>query len=246
VARGSGTPWDSSRLEEYLRDSPAYLEMRRVILQMRNEDEAPVRSLLLTSSRGGEGKTTSTILLGAAAAAEDPRNPVLAVDLDLRRGGLGRMLGMGTKVPGVMEALESRRIEETWFQNTCVPNLKVMPLGSIPAPRNDLLTFENLSWFLPELTRRYGFVILDSPPNLPVPDPLIIGQLVDAVMLVIKAGSTPRHMVERSVELQKQFTGNVRGILMNNVNEMMPYYYSHRYYRYTKDGGRTRKQQRSG
>ncbi len=75
-------------------------------------------------------------------------------------------------------------------------------------------------------------MILDSAPNVPVPDALIIGQLVDAVMIVLKAGSTPRHMVERGVELQKQFTGNLRGLLMNNVEETMPYYYSHRYYGY--------------
>ena len=142
--------------------------------------------------------------------------------------------------------MESRRIEEGFFHKTSIPNLRVMTLGCEPAPRNDLLTFESLSWFLPELTRRHGFVVIDSPPNLPVPDPLIIGQLVDAVVIVIKAGGTPRSMVERAVELQKQFTGNVRGLLMNNVNEMMPYYYNYRYYRYSTRGHRASGRDRSG
>ncbi|MBD3161502.1 MAG: hypothetical protein GF346_04760 [Candidatus Eisenbacteria bacterium] len=245
AGKDGSVTWTGTRLADFLHDTPAYLEMRRVILQMRSEEESPVRSLLVTSTRGGEGKTTSSILLGATAAAEEPRTPVLLVDLDLRRGSLGKMLNVDPSSPGVIQALESQRIEESWFLKTGIPNLRLLSLGSAPAPRNDLLTFEGLSWFLPELTRRYGFVVIDSPPNLPVPDPLIIGQLVDAVVLVIKAGGTPRHMVERSVELQKQFTGNVRGILMNNVNELMPYYYNYRYYRYASVGGKGRRKEPS-
>ncbi len=237
-SRGGRTVWTQARMEAYLHDSPGYQEIRRIMLEIRGEDEQPIRSLLVTSTRGGEGKTTSCILLGATAAAEEPRLPVLLVDLDFRRASLGRSLGIPEDGPGVIQTLERRRIEEAVFRKTMLPNLHLLTLGAAPAPRNDLLTFENLSWLLPELTRRYGLVIIDSPPNLPVPDPLIIGQLVDAVILVIKAGATPRHMVERGVELQKQFTGNVRGILMNNVDESMPYYYHYRHYGYPYYGTR--------
>lgn len=224
--------WTPARIEAFLQDSPAYQELRRVIFQMRNDEETVVRSLLVTSARGSEGKTTTSILLAAAAAAEEPKTPTLLVDLDLRRGSLGRALGLPDDTPGVIQALEGHRIEESWFQRTSLPNLRVLALGGQAGARNDLLTFEKLSWLLPELTRRFGLVLLDSPPNLPVPDPLIIGQLVDAVLMVVKAGNTPRHMVERAIEMQKQFTGNLRGILMNNVDEAMPYYYGYRYYHY--------------
>jgi capsular exopolysaccharide synthesis family protein len=224
--------WTPGRLEEFLHDSPAYQELRRVSLELRNDEESPVRSLLVTSARGGEGKTTISLLLAAVAASEEPRVPVLVVDLDFRRGSLGRLLDIKGDTPGVSQALEFRRIEEGMFLKTSLPNLHVLPLGGEAGPRNDLLTFESLSWLLPELTRRYGLVVIDSPPNVPVPDALIIGQLVDAVFIVVKAGSTSRQLIERGVELQKQFTGNVRGILMNNVDEIMPYYYSHRYYGY--------------
>jgi len=232
TAREGSFVWNAARLGAYLQDSPPFQEMRRVALELRSESDGLVRSLLITSARGGEGKSTTCVLLGAAAAAEDARLPVLLVDLDFRRGALGRVLGVSGENPGVIKALEVHRLEESWFQKTSMPNLHVLPLGGHLAPRNDLLTYENLSWLLPELTRRYGFVIVDSPPNVPVPDALIIGQLVDAVLIVLKAGSTPRHLVERGVELQKQFTGNVRGLLMNNVEELMPYYYNHRYFGY--------------
>jgi succinoglycan biosynthesis transport protein ExoP len=232
--KGDRLIWTPKRLEAFLQDSPAFQEMRRVALQLRNDEESPVRSLLVTSARGGEGKTTACIMLGAAVAAEEAKVPVLLVDLDFRRASLGRSFGVDKEEGGLVKILESRRFDEGWPQKTGVPNLHVLPLGCPPMPRNDLLTFENLSWLLPELTRRYGFVIIDSPPNLPVPDPLIIGQLVDAVILVLKAGGTPRHMVERGVELQKQFTGNLRGLLMNNVDETMPYYYDYRHYGYAK------------
>lgn len=230
--RGESFTWNSVRLESFLHDSPAYQELRRVALELRSDEEGAIRSLLVTSARGGEGKTTTCVLLGASVATEEPRVPVLLVDLDFRRGSLGRLLGIAADSPGVIRALETRRLEEDWLRKTSIPNLHILPLGVSPAPRNDLLSFENLSWLIPELGRRYGFLILDSAPNVPVPDALIIGQLVDAVMIVLKAGATPRHLVERGVELQKQFTGNVRGLLMNNVEETMPYYYSHRYYGY--------------
>ncbi len=230
--RSESFTWTGVRLESFLRDSPAYQELRRVALELRSDEEGAVRSLLVTSARGGEGKTTTCALLAAAAATEEPRVPVLLVDLDFRRGSLSRLFGVEPDALGVVRALETKRIDESWFKKTSIPNLHILPLGASPAPRNDLLSFENLSWLVPELGRRYGFIILDSAPNVPVPDALIIGQLVDAVMIVLKAGSTPRHMVERGVELQKQFTGNLRGLLMNNVEETMPYYYSHRYYGY--------------
>jgi polysaccharide biosynthesis transport protein len=232
--RGDRLLWTPRLFETFLQDSPAYQEMRRVALQLRNDEDAPVRSLLVTSSRGGEGKSTACVMLGAAVAAEEPKLPVLLVDMDFRRASLGRSLGLEQEDGGLVKILESRRFDDGWPCKTGIPNLHVLPLGCPPTPRNDLLTFENLSWLLPELTRRYGFVVIDSPPNLPVPDPLIIGQLVDAVILVIKAGATPRHMVERGVELQKQFTGNLRGLLMNNVDASMPYYYDYRHYGYTK------------
>lgn len=230
--------WTQARMSAYLKDSPGFQELRRIMLELRGEEEQPIRSLLITSTRGGEGKTTSCILLGATAAAEEPRLPVLLVDLDFRRASLGRSMSVADDGPGVIQMLEHRRIDENAFRKTMLPNMRILPLGAAPSPRNDLLTFESLSWLLPELTRRFGLVIIDSPPNLPVPDPLIIGQLVDAVIVVIKAGSTPRHMVERGVELQKQFTGNVRGILMNNVDESMPYYYHYRHYGYPYYGSR--------
>jgi len=230
--------WNQRNIEKYLGDSPAYQELRRVALELRNDEDSPVRSVLLTSACGGEGKTTASILLGAATANEDQRVPVLLVDLDFRRGALGRLLDIDDQPPGVLQALEHHRIDDGSFRETCIGNLHVLPLGAGVGPRNDLLTFENLSWLIPELTRRYGLIIIDSPPNVPVPDALIIGQLVDAVLIVIKAGSTSRHMVERGVELQKQFTGNVRGILMNNVDEIMPYYYDYRHYGYANKASR--------
>jgi polysaccharide biosynthesis transport protein len=232
AGRGEAFTWNRLRLESFLKDSPAYQELRRVILEVRSEEEGAIRSLLVTSARGGEGKTTTCVLLGATLATEDPQVPVLLVDMDFRRGSLGRLMGLEPDAPGVIKALETRRIDDAWFRKTPVSNLHILPLGTSPAPRNDLMTFENLSWLIPELGRRYGRLILDSPPNVPVPDALIIGQLVDAVVIILKAGATPRHLVERGVELQKQFTGNVRGLLMNNVEETMPYYNNHRYYGY--------------
>lgn len=230
--------WDSKTLEQFLDDSPGFQELRRFILDLRGDGPNSVGSVTVTSARDSEGKTTACILLAATAAVEEPRTPILLVDLDVRSGALGAALGMGVEAPGVLRALETGRLEESWFRKTLIPNLHVLPLGTAGDVRGELLSHERLAWLVPELRRRYGLVVFDTPPNIPVPDAFIVGQCTDAVLIVLKAGSTARHMVERSIELQKQFTGNVRGIIMNNVNEAMPYYYNRQYYNYGYPGRR--------
>ncbi len=73
---------------------------------------------------------------------------------------------------------------------------------------------------------------MDTPPNLPIPDALVAGQEVDAVLVVVKAGETPRRVVQRGVEIQLQFSENVRGILLNNASDALPFYDDYRYYGY--------------
>ena len=83
-------------------------------------------------------------------------------------------------------------------------------------------------WFFQEATARYSLVLVDAPPNLAVPDPLILGRAVEGVLYVIKAGSTIRKAAEYGVKVQREARDNVLGILMNDAGEVLPSYYGYR------------------
>ncbi|TMQ69044.1 MAG: CpsD/CapB family tyrosine-protein kinase [Candidatus Eisenbacteria bacterium] len=92
-----------------------------------------------------------------------------------------------------------------------------------------------MEWFIQEATRRYPIVIIDSAPNLAVPDPLILGRVVEGVLYVIKAGSTVRKAAEYGVKVQRETRDNLLGVLINDAGEILPQYYGYRanYYGYT-------------
>jgi Mrp family chromosome partitioning ATPase len=75
-------------------------------------------------------------------------------------------------------------------------------------------------------------VVIDTAPNVPVPDAILIGSSVDAVVVVIRAGVTPREVVSRGLELQLEENSNVLGLVVNNLARVLPYYYDYKYYRY--------------
>ena len=89
--------------------------------------------------------------------------------------------------------------------------------------------------------QRYPMVIFDCPPNLAVPDPLILGRMVDGVIYVIKAGSTIRKAAEYGVRVQRESRENVLGVLVNDSGEVLPHYYGYRYnyYGYTDEAAGT-------
>jgi Mrp family chromosome partitioning ATPase len=83
-------------------------------------------------------------------------------------------------------------------------------------------------WFFREAAARYALVLVDGPPNLAVPDPLIIGRVVEGVLYVIKAGSTVRKAAEYGVKVQREARDNLLGVLLNDAGEILPSYYGYR------------------
>src|SRR5207244_10482327 len=109
--------------------------------------------------------------------------------------------------------------------------------GKSDRPAAELLDTETIEWFIREARTRYPLVILDSAPTLAVPDPLILGRMVEGVLYVIRAGSTVRKAAEYGVKVQREARDNVLGVLLNDVGEILPHYYGYRYssYGYTSE-----------
>jgi Mrp family chromosome partitioning ATPase len=96
----------------------------------------------------------------------------------------------------------------------------------------ELIDQADLLNIVDELKFYFDFVVIDSPPVIPVSDPLLMGDKVDGVIMVVRAGSTQREVVKRAVDLLKNAAINLYGIVVNDYDDVLPYYYKDRYYSY--------------
>jgi Mrp family chromosome partitioning ATPase len=209
-------------------ESPLGLEFRRVYLKLaKTRGRALPRTLLVTSATRGEGKTTTTACL-AITLARELREKVLLVDFDLRSPSLHRALGLPSSTWGLAQMLHGRVFDERHVRATAQPHLDFLAAGRSEWPAGELVDSEACEWFFAEASARYSLVIADAPPNLAVPDPLILGRVVEGVLYVIKAGSTVRKAAEYGVKVQREAHDNVLGVLMNDAGEILPSYYGYR------------------
>jgi|GEM_PF-1172814 len=216
-------------------ESPLGLEFRRIYLNLaRAGGRTMPRTLLVTSATRGEGKTTTSACL-AITLSRERREKMLLVDFDLRSPSLHRALGLPGSSWGLAQMLNQRNFDERFVRSTVLPHLDFLPAGRSERPASELIDDEGVEWFLREVTQRYPIVVIDSAPNLAVPDSLILGRMVEGVLYVIKAGSTVRKAAEYGVKVQREARDNLVGVLLNDAGEILPHYYGYRsgYYGYT-------------
>jgi Mrp family chromosome partitioning ATPase len=102
-------------------------------------------------------------------------------------------------------------------------------LDGVPS---DVLDQEHVAGFFQELRFYFDQIIVDSPPVIPISDPLLIAEYVDGVILVIRGGVTQREVVGRAANLLANSKINILGTVLNDYDEVLPYYYKDRYYGY--------------
>ena len=192
----------------------------------------PPQVLLITSSTAGEGKTVTSLNLAIALAQRG--EPTLLIDADLRHPSIGKALnlvngtGLATYLTGAHD------IETALRDFPPVPTLWAMPAGPTPPNPAQLLSSSAMESMLRELRKRFKFVVIDSPPVLPVTDAMILSTLVDGVVFVVESGSTVRGAVIRARKILQNVGANVLGIVLNKVDVRHDGYYGqygHYYYR---------------
>lgn len=230
-------PRDHGLIQRFKVESPLGLEFKRLYLNLaRSRERELPRSIMITSSARGEGKTTTSACLGITLAREH-RQRTLLVDFDLRSPALHRALGVPGSSWGLAQMLAARQFDERFVRQTALPDLDFLSAGRSDRPAAELIDTETVEWFLAETRQRYDLVVIDTAPNLAVPDPLIVGRSVEGVIYVVKAGSTLRKAVEYGVKVQREARENVLGVLMNDIGEFLPNYYGYKsnYYGYTTE-----------
>jgi capsular exopolysaccharide synthesis family protein len=215
----------------YQPEAPVATEFRRLFVRIKRlGGDAGVKTLMVTSARRGEGKTTAASQLALTAALHGNRRVAL-VDVDLRRPRVHTVTGLEQR-PGLTEVLRMQAPLEAALRTTPLANLKVLPSGKVQHAPSVLLESPRMRETLEELKARFDFVVLDAPPVIPVTDPMVLAPLVDVTLLVIMAGETPRAVVQRARALLEAAEVRKLGVIMNNVDEVLPYYYDYRYYGY--------------
>ena len=235
MRRGGEAPTDGeSRLVRYmLRETPISFEFRRMARKLGKKAGGEIpKSILVTSAHRGEGKTTAAACLAITLAKHYGRKTVL-VDADLRKPRLYQLLEV-ERTPGLSDALERGHLLGSDVKQTVLPNLSVLPCGTRHEQPTWLLESMPSSRVMEELLARYDHVIIDTAPNVAVPDATLLGGEVDAVVIVLRAGVTPREVVTRGIELQIDEKTNVLGLVVNNLARVLPYYYDYKYYRYDR------------
>jgi len=177
----------------------------------------------VTSAGVGDGKTTTAInLAGALAQSADAR--VLLVDVDLRRPAVARRLELGGSKGSLVGALlDSGLALEATVERVANCNLTVLPAGRATVAPYELLKSPRLEALFEEMRQHYDYVVLDTPPFLPVPDCRLIEKRVDGFILVVAAHRTPRGAVGETLNLMDP--AKVVGVVFNGDDTRRPNYY---------------------
>jgi capsular exopolysaccharide synthesis family protein len=199
------------------------------------------RSIVVTSSSPGEGKSTTVANFGVVLAQTGSR--VCLVDSDLRRPTLHRIFGLANTRGLTTALLEGLPLAET-AQPTAVPNLAVVTSGPLPPNPAELVGSNRMREALEAAAADYDMVLLDSPPVVSVADAVALATFADGVVMVVQTGKVPHEVIRRATGQILAVKGRILGVVMNGVNlKRDGYYYDYyRYYdAYHAPGGATRR-----
>lgn len=198
----------------------------RARLESRQEGKA-LQVVAVTSSTVGDGKTTTAInLAGALAQSREAR--VLLLDADLRRPSVDSQLGWGG--PGLADViLDTDRALLSTIRHLPPLNLSVITAGRRPEAPYEALKSARLGTLFDELRRHYDYIVVDTPPLIPVPDCRLIARWVDGFLMVVAAHRTPRKLFEEGLSLLD--SARVIGLVFNGADRPYSRYYG-RYHAY--------------
>jgi capsular exopolysaccharide synthesis family protein len=185
------------------------------------------RTLLVTSSLPGEGKSTTATNLAIALAQAG--QSVCLIDADLRRPmideylGLERHAGLTTALIGAADVTD---LLQSWGEDA----MYVLTSGQIPPNPSELLGSEEMRALISHLEGIFDVVVIDAPPLLPVTDAAVLSQHVGGVVLVVGAQKLKQQDLVKSFDALKLVNATLLGVVLNRIPARGPDAYSYGYY----------------
>lgn len=192
--------------------------------------DKPLRTLMVTSSEPGEGKTTTISNLGVVLAQNG--QCVIVADCDLRHPRVHTFLGLPNR-QGISNLFTKSSVSlNSHRQGTKVENLTVITTGSLPPNPAELLGSQKMQAILDNMRQSADIILIDTPPILAVTDAAVLAPTLDGVLIVVRPGKTRASALRLTLEQMHRVNANVLGIVLNDVATRGSYYgYQYRYYR---------------
>jgi len=190
--------------------------------------DLPLKTILVTSSGEGEGKTT--IASNLAIILSQGGKKVLLLDADLRRPNVHKQfsipnrVGLSDLIRGRMDAGDVIQVPEN------IKKLSIITSGSLPPNPAELLGSSKMEMILESLKSIFDVIVLDTPPML-VSDAQILSSRVDGMLFVVRPGKTHIDVAKSPLEELKRIGARVIGVVLNRIPRNRGYYYGgYRYY----------------
>lgn len=187
------------------------------------------RTLLLTSSIPGEGKSTTIANLALTLAQSG--SSVCLVEADLRRPRLLEYLGL-EGAAGLTDVLIERARLDDVLQPYGADKVEVIGAGAIPPNPSELLASDSMSRVLTQLSARFDYVLIDTPPVLPVTDAVVLSTKVDGVIVLVGTTIVRKEQLSATLESLSAVDNTLLGLVLNRIGHKTSGGYGSGYYGY--------------
>jgi capsular exopolysaccharide synthesis family protein len=192
-------------------DSLAAEKFRFLGVRLRQlQQSRPLKKVLVTSTIPEEGKSTVSANLAGVLARR--KQSVLLIEGDLRRPTLAQQFGLG-RMAGLGEWLQSGRQSVSNVYRLEGPDFWFMPAGNPPENPLELLQSGRLSYLMGQLANLFDWIIVDSPPLLPLADTTVWSRVTDGTLLVAREGKSEKKQLQRGLEALKK--SDLLGVVLN-------------------------------
>jgi len=187
----------------------------------------PLKSILITSSKESEGKSLITANLATTIAQNNKK--VIIIDTDMRKPMQHKLFEM-TNFSGLSNILMNEISFEEGLRNTHIKNVKLISTGTIPPNPSELLDSKSMENVIEKAKEIADFVLIDSPPVVPVTDSTLLSKKTDGVLLVVASHETENEILKKAVEKLKFVKANIIGTILNKYPINKNSYYDKYYY----------------
>ena len=204
-----------------------YRILRTRILETARDKENKV--FLISSAVLGEGKTLTAINL-AISIVQGMHETALLIDADMRKPTMADMLGFEKDKKGLADYLTAGGDPADFITKTSIPGLSIITSGLPPENPSELINSHYMSDLIQEVKERYDnrYIIIDSPPLIPITDATILSSLADKIIIIVKASATQREIVNEALDKIKN-KEKILGLVLNGYNRSAAYKYTYEY-----------------
>ncbi|SHE82216.1 CpsD/CapB family tyrosine-protein kinase [Caloramator proteoclasticus] len=191
-----------------------------------------IKTIVVTSSAPGEGKSTTIGNLALVMAQSGKR--VLLIDADLRKPTVHKKFKLSNQTGLTNILIEDKNPFEVIQKYS--DNLYILTSGILPPNPAEVVASNKLRNFINEMKNHFDYILLDSPPVIAVTDAQILSSFLDGVILVVSSGEAEKELVKKAKDLLDKVNANIIGVVLNKLELKSRKGYGYYYYYYGEEG----------